>query len=63
MKEGESVVDAEVSDEGDRVAIGISNGRQLYAFVYCLNRPRGETPSGDIGDVAVQVVDGEVQQG
>ena len=58
-----SVIDAEVSDERDRVAVGIADGGQPHTFVDRLYRSWGQAPLGDIGDVAVQVVHSEVHQG
>ena len=63
--EGGSVVDAEVPDESDDVAIGIEDGGWRTASHLCLpsRSPLGQAPCGDISDVAVQVVSSEVQQG
>ena len=58
-----SVFDAEVPDEGDLVAVGITDGGQLHAFVYRLDRSWRQPPPGDIADVLIQVVHREVQQG
>jgi hypothetical protein len=57
------VSDAEVPDEGDRVALGIADGGELHALVHRLDRSGRQPPSRDVGDVLVQVVDREVQQG
>lgn len=58
-----SVPDAEVADEGDRVAVGIPDGGQLHTLVYGFDGVGDEATSGKVCNVIFQVIDGEVQQG
>src|SRR5450631_1875356 len=51
-----SVLDPEVPDAGDPVAVGIGDGEQLHALVHSLNRSWSQAPPADLGDVPVQVV-------
>lgn len=57
-----SVLDTEVPDEGDPVAVGIGGGGQLQALVHRLDCSWGQAPAGHIGDVPIQVVTREDQQ-
>src|ERR1022692_2127236 len=51
-----SVVNAEIADEGDRVAIRIPDRGQQDTLVDRLDRSRFQPPPGKIGDVALEVV-------
>jgi hypothetical protein len=50
------------ADEGDRVAVGIGQRRQLHSLVGPHDLARRQTAGGQFGEVPRQVVDGEVQQ-
>lgn len=57
-----SVLDPEVVDESDLVAVWVGDGGQLHTFVDRINLSGKQALSGEIFDVAIQIIDGEVHQ-
>ena len=56
-----SVLDAEIPNESDRVAVEIGDGGELDAFVDRFYRSWGQPSLRDADDVLIQVVDRDVQ--
>lgn len=57
-----SVVDSEVSDEGDGVAVGVGDCGQLYSFDYVLDSSWSKALASQVREVRGQAVDGEVEK-
>src|ERR1700754_3269068 len=60
--EPNSILNAESSDESDRVSVGVGDRRQPHALVGVDDLCRVQAAPAHLGEVTFEVVDGEVQQ-